>query len=417
VRAGAFLVAGLLALGAPVLGESAWAQTPYVTLAPPSPGHSACPGGLCDVPALTGLFEALAAVEAGERTRPVHILQLGDSHTAGDRITGAVRAALQARFGRGGPGVLPPGPPYASYRPLQVEMTAEGWPVEIAPLSASGGARGFGLAGARVVAAPGRSLTLRLEGAAQPRVMGLCADVGPGVGAVSVRTSEGARIADFAAPEPGVACRELVLSQPIAEVTLTGEGGATTLHDIRLTGVSGGVAVSSLGTVGATLNDLAQRDQALVALELAAWRPDLIVLAFGTNDGFDAQLTAQGYETLLRGQIARLRALSPGAALMILGAPDALKFGLTGCGLGRGAPAGLAMVRDVQRRVAADTGVAFWDWHGRMGGDCAAERLATLSEPMMRPDRVHFTATGADWIGGMLADDLMAAFDAWKGTR
>ncbi|WP_292091935.1 GDSL-type esterase/lipase family protein [Brevundimonas sp.] len=388
-----------------------------MALSPPSPGHSLCPGGLCDTGTLAGLFEALAAVEAGEQTRPVHILQLGDSHTAGDRITGAVRAALQARFGRGGPGVLPPGPLYSGYRPLQVEMTVEGWSVQTAPLSASGAVSGFGLTGARAVVAPGRSLTLRLEGPAQSRTMGLCADVGPGVGAVSVRTSESVQIADFAAPEPGVACREVVLSQPVDEVTLTGEQGVTTLHDIRLTAVSGGVAVSGLGVVGATLNDLAQRDPALTALQLAAWRPDLIILAFGTNDGFDAQLTAQGYEVLLRGQIARLRALSPGTALMILGAPDALKSGLNGCGAGRGAPPGLAMVRDVQRRVAADTGVAFWDWHGRMGGDCAAERLATLSEPMMRPDRVHFTATGADWIGGMLADDLMTAFDAWKGAR
>lgn len=412
MRAGALLVAGLLALAGP--GRT---QTPYVTLAPPPAGPSVCPGGLCSPQALTGLFEALAAVEAGARTRPVHILQLGDSHTAGDRITGAVRARLQTRFGRGGPGVLPPGPPYAGYRPLPVEMTAQGWTAQIAPLSAAGGAAGFGLAGARAVAAPERSLTLRLEGAPQPRVMGLCADVGPGVGAVSVRTSEGTQLADFAAPQPGVACREVVLSQPTDAVTLTGERGVVTLHDLRLTGVSGGVAVSGLGVVGATLNDLAQRDQALAALELAAWRPDLIVLAFGTNDGFDAQLTAQGYEALLRGQIARLRALSPGAALMILGAPDALKAGLAGCGAARGAPTGLAMVRDVQRRVAADTGVAFWDWHGRMGGDCAAERLATLAEPMMRPDRVHFTATGADWIGGLLADDLTAAFDAWKGAR
>ena len=33
---------------------------------------------------------------------------------------------------------------------------------------------------------------------------------------------------------------------------------------------------------------------------------------------------------------------------------------------------------------------------------------------MMRDDHVHFTSAGADWIGGVLAGDLIAAYDGWK---
>ena len=75
------------------------------------------------------------------------------------------------------------------------------------------------------------------------------------------------------------------------------------------------------------------------------------------------------------------------------------------------------MVRDVQRRVSAELGVAFWDWQGRMGGACSADRLATMAEPLMRGDRVHFTSEGSDWIGGILADDLLAAYGSWKAGR
>ena len=77
----------------------------------------------------------------------------------------------------------------------------------------------------------------------------------------------------------------------------------------------------------------------------------------------------------------------------------------------------LALVRDVQHRVSADMGVAFWDWHGRMGGDCSADRLATRGEPFMLRDRVHFSSAGADWIGGMLHADLMTAYEAWSAQR
>ncbi len=174
--------------------------------------------------------------------------------------------------------------------------------------------------------------------------------------------------------------------------------------------------MSALGVIGATLNDLAVRDPAVVRAELDAWRPDLIVLAFGTNEGFDPFLDPFAYEALLRGQIAQLRTLAPRADILILGAPDAQRpEGGGTCGdeesLWR-IPRELPLVRDVQRRVAADMGVAFWDWHARMGGDCSAHRLATAYEPLMRGDHVHFNSAGGDWIGQMLAEDLTAAWRA-----
>jgi lysophospholipase L1-like esterase len=196
--------------------------------------------------------------------------------------------------------------------------------------------------------------------------------------------------------------------------------GAVSLDDLRLTRSTRGVELSNLGVVGATLRDLASRDQAVVARELAAWQPALIVLAFGTNEGFEGRLDPVAYEALLRGQITRLRRLAPEASLMILGAPDALRNGvINGCSAdgGRSPPPSLALVRDVQHRVSADMGVAFWDWHGRMGGDCSADRLATRGEPLMLRDRVHFSSAGADWIGGMLHADLMTAYEAWAARR
>ena len=113
---------------------------------------------------------------------------------------------------------------------------------------------------------------------------------------------------------------------------------------------------------------------------------------------------------------------------MIIGAPDGLRRGQLAAGPQRWSqscgsegewqtPPALALVRDVQRRVSEDLGVAFWDWYGRMGGACSADRLAGLGDPLMRGDRVHFTATGAEWIGDILADDLMSTYDGWRASR
>ncbi|MBU1346295.1 MAG: hypothetical protein KKA16_05015 [Alphaproteobacteria bacterium] len=182
----------------------------------------------------------------------------------------------------------------------------------------------------------------------------------------------------------------------------------------RLEARFGGTAfqMTTHGVVGATLNGLAERAPLLDAGEET---PDLIIVAYGTNEGFDELLSPAAYEARLRGQIERLRSAAPGADILLLGPPEAMR------GDGGGhcaddperrwkAPALLGVVRDVQQRVAAELGVAFWDWKGRMGGDCSAHALTLGEAPLMRGDHIHFTFAGGDWIGSLLAADIIGAY-------
>lgn len=409
------LIAVLLSVAAPVA-----AQTPYVAQSAPEPGGGVCPGGVCQPEALAGVFAALAATEAGTRDRPVHILQIGDSHTAGDRITGKLRVDLQRRFGRAGRGVLPPGVPYDGYAPYQVTVGQRGWVIENAPLQPPAGAPTprTGLAGTRATGVRDAMMGFDLEPGVEATTLGVCGRGAANGSPLIVEAGGVGRELDLGGGRDEV-CRDLPLPGGARSVRLVARGEGVVIDSVRLDGAARGVTVSNLGRVGASLRDLAVRDEATVAAELTAWRPDLIVLAFGINDGFDDGLDPVAYEALLRGQVARLRRLAPGASLLLLGAPDGLRSGATGgCsadGL-RAPPPKLAVVRDVQRRVAADLGVALWDWHGRMGGDCSADRLALGAEPLMRGDRVHFTSAGADWIGGILSADLTGAYDRWKAV-
>lgn len=177
------------------------------------------------------------------------------------------------------------------------------------------------------------------------------------------------------------------------------------------------ITLNAHGVVGATLNRMAGREPLFDAGEE---RPDLVVIAYGTNEGFDDLLDPRAYERTLRGQIARVRQVTPVSSILILGAPEAMR----GDGGGRcagdleqrwKAPDMLGVVRDVQHRVAAQEGVAFWDWKGRMGGDCSAFALTQGDAPLMRGDHVHFTGPGGDWVGSLLAADLIAAYDRRGG--
>ena len=67
---------------------------------------------------LDSFFHALAAQQSANAApdTTIRILQFGDSHTAADYYTGAVRDALQSRFGNGGLGYQFPGHPFPGYR-------------------------------------------------------------------------------------------------------------------------------------------------------------------------------------------------------------------------------------------------------------------------------------------------------------
>src|ERR1700742_1962089 len=93
-------------------------------------GGSSCTDALCNARGLDPYFAKAARLGPGVGGRPVHILQIGDSHTAGDAITSAWRGLLQQKYGSAGRGVLAPGRPFDGYitHGITVSMSP-GWKI------------------------------------------------------------------------------------------------------------------------------------------------------------------------------------------------------------------------------------------------------------------------------------------------
>ena len=72
--------------------------------------------------ALIPFFEQLYRHQKGEMPGPIRILHYGDSHTAADEWTGAMRTHFQEKFGDGGPGYSFAGKPWNGYRRLDVQV-------------------------------------------------------------------------------------------------------------------------------------------------------------------------------------------------------------------------------------------------------------------------------------------------------
>lgn len=404
---------------------------------------------LCDAERLRPVFDKLA--RTGADRRPVRILQIGDSHTAGDQITGAWRAALQARHGNAGRGLLPPGRPYQGY--LTKDVTASmspGWSVAGLFGAAYKGAGGppIGISGYSLTGGGGASMTITADRVAFDRLT-VCALQRPGAGTLLLQAGGAARSVPLDGDRTVARCESVDSDGPASSASLTARGGPVTVTSwaTERRGV-GGVILSNVGTVGAQLTHLDRTDDAVVAAEVASYRPDLLVVEFGTNEAFMPRFSGAEYERRLRAGIARLKRLAPGVPMLLIGAPDAatkqpaLQYGESGASapcLAGGAyfssspsadgavvppplvapvaptwrpTAALATVQAIERRVAHAEGLAFWDWGAAMGGRCTATVWAAMTPPLMRGDRVHFTTAG----GAEVARRLQAGLDAAAGA-
>ena len=435
-----------------------------VLAAPAARAADPCEGqALCDAQALTPFLKALQGLETGQRTRPVRILQIGDSHTAADNIAGPLRARLQARFGEAGRGAMPPGRPYPSYSPQQMEVEqSDGWRLEasfVPPESAHvrPGKAGapvlspgpFGLSGWRLAATKaGASITLKADPEAQFDRVTACALAGPEAGELRVVTDQGEKRMPLAAIDVQPVCRTFELAKPQDRLAFVAHGRVKLLS-FATWRERPGVVLSNLGVVGTQLGDFAARDDSVVRAELEAYQPDLIILAYGTNDGFEDHVDPAGYEAVARAQIERLRRLAPGVPVLVVGPPDAdtvrkdiPRDGKHDVGFACAPlspsevidfdaltaqrspelarwfpPPGLAVVREAERKAAEQEDVAFWDWSARMGGPCSAHRLSQEDPRLVRGDHIHFTSDGGRMVADLLMSDLLAAYRQVGGGR
>lgn len=433
-------------------------------LAPMALAAAPCVAALCGAEFLAGVPLTAAQIPA---TRPVHIVAIGDSHTAGDAITGALRELLQARLGNGGRGLMPAGRPHAGVRTRGVTVTTSG-PWSARGLFGSGAAEAWpprGITGYTLSSnRPGAALSLTAD--ASFTAFGVCV----------AAASDGPRLA-------------LTLGTDTQELDLTGDGPqcrriapAVAVDSARLELVAGeaivtgwwlerpqGVIVSNLGVPGSQLQFLGRADEATMAAQFAALPADLVILAFGTNEGFAPFFDALRLEGQIREQVARIRRIAGPVPILMIGPPDAASRnrelmdnvvgGTPGAavdcnpaiqatpdrlpvegfdipiwsdaggtlapdpvtlsgpmprpvrrGLPLFNPPALAAASAVQRRVAADLGVAFWDWRARQGGSCSAVRW--MQAGLMGPDFIHYSPAGGAEVARLLLADLDAAREA-----
>ncbi len=422
----------MIATCSPPPVQSDAAERPAPPLATPallSPGRAgdrrlSTPAGL------RPFFLALDRLEKGRSPKPVRIVQIGDSHTAADAFSGRLRESFQDRFGAAGRGWLPAGVPFKYYNPRLVTVSETGWrhlgPANGAPAEALGLDAGVAESGP-----PGATMTLASGEAAGFDHFAIEFLAQPGGGELQLRLDRRPPVrVSTAAAAIRVERRDIPLGAPAREVELSAPGPSPA----RMIGWTverrgPGVIYENHGTIGARAGLLGRMSPAAVARELADSRPALLIVAFGTNEGFEDSLDRRRYAADFRADVAALRRKAPQAAVLVLGPPDGNRIDRScprdereGCVEAAFAPQScawreppnLAAVRGVQQAVAAHQGWAFWDWSRAMGGACSMHRLFLRDPPWAFPDHVHLNKLGYAAAADVLFFDLITEYERWK---
>jgi lysophospholipase L1-like esterase len=357
---------------------------------------------------LTAFFGDLRRLQSGQLEH-VRILQLGDSHTAGDYFTADLRADFQEKFGDAGRGMMPPGLAYPGLRQLEVKVTQTGrWTIHNSlterargPYGISGFNATSGRAGARMGVAPTGP-----DGFDQASVDYL---ERPGGGNLEIWLD--GRLTKTV-PTGGIAGRprRVVINAPDGthSLELVARSAGITILDWSLDRHRHGIQLVSLGVVGATVNVINHWSPEIIEENLAAIRPSLVLLAFGTNEGFETEFDPDAYREAFRDIVTRLKRGAPEASIVVIGPPDGARADpRCHANCHWTTPSALGQVRTIQRQVAESAGVGFWDWSAVMVPDGGIDAWVHADPPLARVDHVHFTAAGYERAATVLFDQLV----------
>ena len=247
---------------------------------------------------------------------------------------------------------------------------------------------------------------------------------------LAVRVDDGPeRLLDLQA-SPGPAVLELVGDAPLSVVQLRLVDGAMRLHGLEWPVPAGTrLQLDVFGYPGATVAGW----KSVASDDLRAWwgtAPyDVVVLAFGTNEGNVQPFDVNAYAQLLKASVTAWRAQFPTAQCVLIAPGDrgvlvrrssktvspktGRKVGAATAAKPQQAAVDVLRFTRVheeigrlQRQVAHTQGCRFWSAMDAMNGAGGAYRWVKQSPALMARDLTHFTVPGYQRLAQLFAQDM-----------
>ena len=360
--------------------------------------------------------EVSAGSDAGGGAAGItRILHYGDSVITSDLISGTMRRRFQDRFGDSGHGFVLTANPWEWYFHNDVVHSAsEGWNISriTGPFS---GDHIYGLGGVSFHTAAGASASFATPAKG---------DYGRKVSRFDVYYLEQPNGGDMelavAGLEPetvstrGASKASRVYTKHVpdgaAALTLRTRGNG----DVRVFGVAlerdePGVVYDALGANGARARLWDQMDGAHWADQMALRKPALIILQYGTNESEDGGVQVEAYTRQLGALIEKVKTGAPGASVMVASPLDRAEKTESG---GFRTRKVIVQLVELQRKIALEHQVAFFNTYEAMGGSGSMARWVHATPQLGSWDLTHPTPAGGEMVGNLMFKALMAGYTA-----
>lgn len=357
---------------------------------------------------LRAFHAALRRAERGEGQ--ARIVAYGASHIASDSWTGTVRRGLQTRFGDAGHGFILPVEPWRSYhhQDIAVDSTLRLWQTlryhagQAAPLR-------FGLAGVAVESSEmrawgrietGERTCSRFEIYYEQQPMGGGFDV--------LIDGQVARQVSTNAPQAMAAYEifSVADSRHTFEVRPRGDGPVR-IYGVAVEREAPGVVLDTLGINGARAASQLYWDEALWQEHMRRRVPDLVILAYGTNESGDDEQPIATYEANMRQVVERVQRTVPLASCLLVGPSDRPVMNRDRTGTMR---LRTLEIIAAQRRVARDYGCGFFDLVAWGGGPMHMMEWSAAEPAWALRDHVHFTPRAYRRLGEVITNALLQTY-------
>ncbi|GEM_PF-1012245 len=364
---------------------------------------------------LAPFFELLARHERGTATRPMRIGIYGDSNLTSDFLSGHLRRVLQQRYGDAGHGFVALAKPWGSYRHQDVHVAGY-WPnfKQWAPTTHVSRDKQYGFAnmaaesnepGAAAWAATTKDPKAKVGHAVTRFELYYLKQPRGGSFRVEIDRKE-VKTIDTRAPAWEAGFETFDVEEGPHEIRCVVRGdGKVRLNGVSLDreikeGTKRGVQVDSLGAGALNFERLTwvANDTRRAQLQRRAY--DLVIIWLGMNVMFVPPNRGWAKEF-----IQTLDEALPGVPILVLSPGDTVKEGQT-----KSDPRIVQVVNQL-REVAAETGVAFWDFREAMGGDGSI--IGFTKRGLTGEDHIHFGPEGSRLMGDRLLCAMTSAFSKY----
>jgi lysophospholipase L1-like esterase len=353
-------------------------------------------------------YEAL--LEGG----PVRVLHYGDSPTTGDLITSDARALFQKQFGDGGAGFVLIAKPWAWYFHRGVDMDSSKWTIDVAgDTQIKDGLHGLG--GASFQGVPGAEATFTVKNEQHTAEVAYLEQPDGGTFSFEADGNELGAVetaAEASSEKPRPAWKSFALPPGTKKFTVRVQSGRVRLYGVEFSKGRPGVLYSSLGVNGANITLLSHAfNGPHWAAQLHHYKPDLVVLAYGTNESGFPKFVDSTWAAEMKSVVKRVQTALPDASILLMSPMD------RGERNDRGeieTIAAMPRLVKIEAKVAEETGVAFFNTFQAMGGEGTMARWYAAEPRLVGSDYIHPMPAGARIVGELLYGALRDGYNQYK---